>query len=104
MLCYAKEKGLKWPEYAWIVHSITYADFLSSYYADISYCDILEALEGVILLEHKLNHKNNDPLFEHDTGWTYDDYYRDYMRKLTNLSTELNVELKPNVYANLLHD
>ena len=98
VLCAAKEKGFTWPDYVWIVHSTTFADFDGAKHAAM--CNIHEALEGTILLEHRLK-AMNDTLH---VGYQYSDYTRKYKEMLADLSTKINVTLQPNVYANLLHD
>jgi hypothetical protein len=108
MLCSAKERGLTWPDYAWIVHSITFTDFSLATelnFVDKNSCNIQEALEGVILLEHRLNATTPFPGNPSNLmGYTYEDYFKNYMERLTNLSAEVNTPLRPNAYANLLHD
>ena len=37
-------------------------------------------------------------------GYTYHDYMKSYVEMLADLSTKLNTTLRPNAYANLLHD
>ena len=106
MLCSAKERDLTWPDYAWIVHSITFTDFhLATEFIDMDSCNIQEALEGVILLEHRLNGMQT-PFGNLLSlmGYTYEDYFKNYTEKLVNLSAKLNTPLRPNLYANLLHD
>ena len=104
ILCSAKNRGLTWPGYAWIVHNITFVDFsLATKFVDMDTCNIHEALEGVILLEHRLS--NSMISFRNlSTGYTYEDYIRNYIEKLENLSAKVNAPLRPNTYANLLHD
>ena len=106
MLCSAKDRGLTWPDYAWIVHSITFTDFsLATEFADLNSCNIQTALEGVILLEHRLNGKTSLPGTTSSLmGYTNEDYFKKYMERLANLSAKVNAPLRPNAYANLLHD
>ena len=98
ILCTAKKKGFTWPDYAWIIHSITFDDFVASEH--VAVCNIYDALEGIILLEHHLKSANNAL----QMGYTYSEYFRKYNEKLANLSAEMKIELRPNIYANLLHD
>lgn len=98
VLCGANDRGLTWPDYAWIVHSISFADL-----EHVAACNIYKALEGIIMLEHRLSTENIVPS-EHYTWSTYNDYYRNYIKKLAELSSNKKVLLRPNLYANLLHD
>lgn len=104
ILCSAQERGLTWPNWAWIVHSITFVDFsLATDSIDMGLCNIQEALEGVILLEHRLNDMTHFGNLL-NAGYTYVDYFKDYTEKLANLSAKVGTALRPNAYANLLHD
>lgn len=107
VLCSAKERDLTWPEYAWIVHShcATFTDFsLARDFVDMNLCDIQEALEGIILLEHRLNGMAPLGNLSSLMGYTYEDYFKTYIGKLANFSAKVNTPLTPNAYANLLHD
>lgn len=106
MLCSAKERGLIWPGYAWIVHSITLIDFsLATEFVDTNSCNIQKAPEGIILLEHRLNGMTSLPgNLPSLMGYSYEDYFKNYMERLANLTAKVKVPLRPNVYANLLHD
>ena len=106
ILCSAKNRGLTWPEYAWIVHSIAFVDFsLAAKFVDIDTCNIQEAQEEIILLEHRLSNNNIMTLFMNlSTGYTYEDYIRNYIEKLENLSAKVNTPLRLNTYAYLLYD
>ena len=104
ILCLAKERGLTWPNYAWIVHSITFVDFsVATESIDMNICNIQEALEGVILLEHRLNNMIHFGILL-NVGYTYEEYFKTYTEKLARQSAKVNTPLRLNAYANLLHD
>ena len=98
ILCMAKKRELTWPQYAWIIHTTTFSDFHGTEHA--AACDVYESLEGIILLNHRLRTTTTPNL----VGYTYRDYFMKYAEKLADVSTNRMVPLKPNIYANLLHD
>ena len=97
ILCTAKSMGFVWPHYAWIMHTINLVDFIAAEHTAM--CNIYEALEGVLLLDHQLspgneNHQNN----------MASSYTEDYNKKLTDLSTKLGIPLRSNPYAVVLYN
>ena len=92
ILCTAKRLGFTWPHYAWITHSILLDDFIKAQH--IAKCNIYEALEGVLLLQHQLS-----PAYA-----THSSYSEDYNKKLSDLSTEMGITLRPNPYAVVLYN
>ena len=98
VLCAAKRRMLTWPDFAWIIPSVTYAELVGAEH--ITTCNIHEALEGVILLNHRLTTDKGILVEE----YTYNDYLKNYQEWLDNVSATRNISLSPNAFANLLHD
>ena len=99
ILCIAKKRDLTWPQYAWIIHTTTFSDF-RDHGTEHATCDVSKSLEGIILLNHRLR---TSTILNHG-GYTYRDYFMKYAEKLADVSTKRMVPLRPNIYANLLHD
>ena len=99
LLCQAYENDQQWPKRVWILHSYWLDDFLG--YNKQSRCDLHKAMEGVILVRYKLKAEDNFTLF---SGYSYREYQDAYKMKLTQLSGENRTFLRPNPFANALHD
>ena len=93
-LCHAYQDKLTWPKYAWIVYGHQFGDVLRE--ADSSsYCDIREALEGVLFLN--IGFQPDNPTDVIVSGQTYEDYTREYQ-------TYSNSTLPDMSRVNLLYD
>ena len=99
ILCQAYEYEQQWPKRAWILHSYWLNDFQS--YSMQSKCDLQKAIEGVVIVRNKLQPDSNFTLF---SGHSYADYQKNYQGELSKLSKKNNADLRPNPYANVLHD
>ena len=96
LLCIVHEKGLLWPEYAWIFHSFEIEDLLEQQ----SVCDnIKNVVNGIFLIDVQ---PQSDP--ELISGIASSIYYRQYISSLSDISLEHNVTLRPNGYAKLLYN
>ncbi len=93
ILCMAKKMGFIWPHFGWVVHSIQLDDFIKT-----AKCNIHNALEGILLLNHKLN-----PEY-YSTHHLFSSYSDDYDRKLRDLGAELGIPLSPNPYSIVLYN
>ena len=91
ILCTAKKMGFTWPQYGWVVHSIGLDDFTKTVK-----CNVYSALEGVLLLNHKLN-----PGYYAIHPFSYSE---DYDRRLRDLGAELSIPLSPNPYSIVLYN
>ena len=100
LICAVHEKGLLWPDYAWIFHSYTVEDFLHQQ----SLCDMKIALNGIILIDGQLKSEPPDPHSRLISGITFFSYYERYLSKLSETALEYNITLDPNEYAKLLYD
>lgn len=93
-LCHAYQDKLTWPKYAWIVHGHRFGEALRE--ADSSsYCDMREALEGVLFLN--IDFQPEDSMDVIVSGQTYEDYTRGYQ-------SNSNFTLPDRSRANLLYD
>ena len=96
ILCTAKRMGFIWPHYGWVVHSIRLGDFIAAEL--IAKCSIYYALEGVLLLSHKLN-----PLAGYATDHMFS-YFEEYDKKLSDLGAKLSIPLSRNPYSIVLYN
>ena len=93
-LCHAYQNKLTWPYYAWIVYGHQFDDVLRE--ADCSsYCDLREALEGVLFLN--IGFQPDNPTDVIVSGQTYEDYTREYQ-------SYSNFTFPDMSRANLLYD
>ena len=93
-LCHAYWYELTWPYYAWIVYGHQFDDVLREadcYY----YCDIREAVEGVLFLN--IGFQPDNPTDVIVSGQTYEDYAREYQ-------SYSNFTFPDMSRANLLYD
>ena len=100
LICTVYEKGLLWPDYAWIFHSYTIEDFLCQQ----PICDMKSALNGMIIIDGQLKSEPPDPHRRLVSGITFISYYEQYLLKLSEMALEYNITLNPNEYAKLLYD
>ena len=100
LICTVYEKGLLWPDYAWIFHSYTVEDFLHQQ----PLCDMKTALNGMIIIDGQLKSEPSDPQSRLISGITFFSYYEQYLSKLSETALEYNMTLNPNEYAKLLYD
>ena len=98
ILCTANKMGLIWPQYGWVVHSIRLDDF-TKIAKFITKCNVYYALEGVLLLNHKLN--SGYYAIHHMFSSSYGE---DYGRRLRDLGEELGIPLSPNPYSIVLYN
>ena len=100
ILCRAYKSDQQWPMHAWILHSYWLDDFLG--FDEESPCNMSKAMEGVVLVRDKLQPR--DGHFKLHTGEQYEQYQQKYKEELAQDSKKYDVQLKPNPYANALHD
>ena len=100
LMCEAYKGGFVWPGYAYIFHERFFQEFLESDTA----CDereMTDALEGIFLLQYRLQAKQDDTLV---SGWTFKEYHDNYLMRLAEFATATGMQLQDNSYATVLHD
>ena len=103
-ICEAYERSSLYPGYVYVFHERTIEEFKSSaYITDCTTTQILEALEGVFLLEFDLITNTGTKLV---SNYTYEEYYQAYEEKLEKIESERNIKGldRNNVYANSMYD
>ena len=102
LVCSMYQKQQLWPKHVWVFHSNWYEKFLSEEINNTTMCDVTLALEGLILLRNQL--RPDDLNSQLESGISYQNYYNQYTTKLVEIEAMFETSLKPNVYANRLHD
>ena len=101
LMCEAFRRRLIWPGYVYIFYERTVQELLD---AETS-CDkseMLEALEGIFLLQYKLQANPTQTLV---SGLTYEEYHNAYLQHLYKFAVSTDIpELQANTYATVLHD
>ena len=97
-LCAVQEKGLVWPQYAWVLHSFQAKDLLELQTA----CVIEDTINGVFFINVHL--RSDSVQAELKSGVTSLNYYQPYLSSLSDTSLKHNDTLRPNGYAKLLYD
>ena len=92
LICHAYKHGLRWPEYGWIVPDISLEDLPSL--NTTSSCD-QNAVQGIISFQKTNGGSSSSALAARS--------YSDSVLPRSK-STEVADSLKPNIYANALHD
>ena len=99
LLCQGYENDQQWPKHVWILHSYWLDDFL--WYSKESSCNLHKAMEGVLLVKYKLKAGDSVSQFsEH----SYTEYMHEYESKLVHIAEQNDIPLRPNPFADLLHD
>ena len=103
LLCMVHKRGLVWPKYAWIFHSLRVKDLLEQQSPQCD--DIKDAVNGVFFIDVQ---PQSDPSHaEVISGITSSNYYQQYISSLSKSAfNKYNVTLigRPNGYAMLLYD
>ena len=99
LLCMVYERGLVWPEYAWIFHSFDVRDFLKQQ----SVCD-KSAANGIFFID--IQPLSDSTQAENITGIISSNYYRQYVSSLSDTTLEYNatLDLRSNGYVKLMYD
>ena len=100
LMCEAYKRGFLWPGYVYIFHEHIFQILLKSE----TTCDereLTEALEGSFLLQYRLHAEPHDTLV---SGWTFKEYHDNYLMRLAEFATATGMQLRDNIYANVLHD
>ena len=102
IICEVYKQNLLWPNYVYVFHERTVTEFLSSATVSCSHEEMLQALEGVFVVQYRLTAADDDSLIV--SGQTYKFYHDEYLNKLKEFANETNMELEDNEYANTLYD
>ena len=94
MLCLSYKAGLTGPEYVWIIQDHDVNDLLSYVSENCPRDVLLKAIESVFLFRYQYQPPEDD--IELVSGDTYNKFYAEYLRRVG--------DLKPNLFANVLHD
>ena len=100
LMCEAYTRGFLWPGYVYVFYERTVQELLDSETA----CDrneILEAIEGIFLLQYRLQANPDQRLV---SGWTYKQYHEAYLQQLAQFADTMDTHLQDNIYATVLHD
>ena len=89
LLCESYQSNLRWPQFVWLFHDLSLDDLKDST-GNCSKETMLEAVEGVFLLQYRIQTNLNTALVSGQT-------YQDYLMELQN-GTQMNH------FANALHD
>ena len=92
LLCESYQSNLRWPQFVWLFHDLSLEDLKDST-GNCSNETMLEAVEGVFLLQYKIQTNLNTTLV---SGQTYQDYLME-LQERTN-GTQMNQ------FADALHD
>ena len=98
-MCEAYRRRLLWPSYVYIFYEQTVQEQLNSE-TSCDKSEMLEALEGVFLLQYKMQANPTQRLV---SGLTYEEYHKAYLQHLYKFANSTD-ELQPNTYATVLHD
>ena len=99
LLCAVYEKGLVWPEYAWIFHSFQIEDLLDQK----SICDIKNVVNGIFLIDNEPeSNPSRGKLISKEI--TFSNHYQQYLSSLSETALEYNITLRPNRYAGLVYN
>ena len=101
LLCMVHKKGLIWPEYAWIFHSLQVEHLLEQ---QSSCDDIKDVVNGAIFIDIQ---PQSDPTHaELISEFAASDYYHQYFSNLSKNEFKYNATFtsRPNGYARLLYD
>lgn len=100
LLCQGYENDQQWPRHVWILHSYWLDDFLR--YSKQLNCNLQKAMEGVLLVRYKLKAGDSIPQFSKHSYLR--EYKHEHELKLANISKEHDIALRPNLFADILHD
>ena len=100
-MCEAYRRRLLWPGYVYIFYERTVQELLNSE-TSCDKSEMLEALEGVFLLQYKMQANPTQRLV---SGLTYEEYHKAYLQYLHKFAISTDIpELQANTYATVLHD
>ena len=97
LICMVYEKGLIWPQYAWIFHSFEVEDLLEQQ----SDCD-KNAVNGAFFID--VQPPSDSTQAKQIIEIISSNYYRQYVSSLPDTSLEYNATFRPNGYTKLLYD
>ena len=92
LLCESYQNNLRWPQFVWLFHDLSLEDLKDST-GNCSNETMLEAVEGVFLLQYRIQTNLNTTLV---SGQTYQDYLMELRHRMRGAQM--------NQFANALHD
>lgn len=100
LFCEAYKRHFLWPGYVYTLHERSLPQILSTP-VNCSQEEIVQALEGVFLLQYRLLDTQSIELV---SGISYEEYHAEYVEELNNFALRTKMTLSDNVYANSLYD
>jgi hypothetical protein len=100
LLCAVHERGLLWPQYAWLLHSFQAKDFFSI--EQLSVCDIEDVINGVFFIDVQPQLDSVQLQAELPSGFKYDIAFgiNGYAKLLYDLVWAMAIILNTNFYQN----
>ena len=92
LLCESYQNNLRWPQFVWLFHDLSLEDLKDST-GNCSNETMLEAVEGVFLLQYRIQTNLNTTLV---SGQTYQEYLMELRHRMRGAQM--------NQFANALHD
>ena len=100
LLCEAHKRQFLWPGYVYILYERSLSEILSLS-VDCSREEMLQATEGIFLLQYRLFNQQKATII---SGITYEEYYKQYVEELEEFERASRTTLEKNLYANSLYD
>ena len=99
LLCEAFKRNYLWPGHVYIIEESSANEILITN-TSCTREEMIQAMEGVFLLQYRIYVENNDKL---DSGWTYEEYRQRYTDKLWEEAVNRTDKVEENDYANALY-
>ena len=96
LFCQGYENAQQWPKHIWILHSYWLEDIMRN--SKQSRCNLQNAMEGILLVRHKLTAEPGDVSLS--SGYSYTEYQHQHQIEFSEC---YNVDLKPNPFADVLY-
>ena len=100
LLCEAFNRNYLWPGHVYIIEEISVSEILKTN-TSCTREEMIQAMEGVFLLQYRIYVENNEKLY---SGWTYEEYRQRYTDKLWEKAVNRTDKVDENNYANALYD
>ena len=99
LLCEAFKRNYLWPGHVYIIEESSANEILITN-TSCTREEMIQAMEGVFLLQYRIYVENNDKL---DSGWTYEEYRQRYTDKPWEEAVNRTDKVEENDYANALY-
>ena len=100
LLCEAFKRNYLWPGHVYIIEESSANEILITN-TSCTREEMIQAMEGVFLLQYRIYVENNEELY---SGWTYKQYRQSYTDKLREKAVNRTDKVEENNYANTLYD